>query len=516
MILGFIVLITGLSISAVSSYYSVAGLVAIFASATVPIIIMGGSLEIGKLVTAVWLHRYWKRSPWWLTTYLTMSVIVLMLITSMGIFGFLSKAHITQTASASQGVAQIERIDIELTQQANIISRLRAEILSIETNGNSQDNIVEQQIDREQARIDSAYNRIQPALDEQQTIIDQTNSNVAQRMLPLQTEVAAINSLLNNLQLALTDNNIELAQGIVGTPVDGNYGSNTARAVDKFRADKNIRRDTLVAQLSSIRNQPSSVIDNARLEIQRIRSVADQQVADSNALISRLRSQLGSVNVEQLTIQIEEQQTRITQATQVVNQLNDQKFDLESDYRKLEAEVGPIKYLAEFIYGDDAGKDLLEEAVRWVIIIIIFVFDPLAILLLIASQHTFKLYREDLADSKQEMDHESSNKHNKSVFTDCPDDSDTQVSRADDGLYATSAAECAARITGAAGIRRDMVLQQARKQELDDAEEDEDYKAAKRQWKESHPEETVKEHKDAYIKGDISTLPWKVDSTDNE
>jgi peptidoglycan hydrolase-like protein with peptidoglycan-binding domain len=516
MILGFIVLITGLTISAVSSYYSVAGLVAIFASATIPIIIMGGSLEIGKLVTAVWLHRYWNRSPWWLTTYLTMSVIVLMLITSMGIFGFLSKAHIAQTASASEGIAQIERIDVELTRQSNIISRSRAEILSIETNGNSQDNIVEQQIDREQARIDSAYNRIQPVLDEQQTIIDQADSNNTQRTLPLQTEVESINSLLNNLQLALTGNDIELAQGIVGTPVDGNYGSNTARAVDEFRTAKNARRDELVTQLNSIRNEPTSIVNNARLEIQRIRSVADQQVADSNTLISRLRSQLGSINVEQLTIQIEEQQTQITEATQVVNQLNDQKFDLESDYRKLEAEVGPIKYLAEFIYGDDASKDVLEEAVRWVIIIIIFVFDPLAILLLIASQHTFKLYREERADLKQEIDHESSNKHNKSVPADSASDSGTRVSRSDNGLHATSTAVCTARITGAAGARRDMVLQQARKQELDDDEEDEDQKAAKRQWKESNPEETVREYKDAYIKGDISTLPWKVDSTNNE
>src|SRR5210317_2439059 len=108
MALAILVLITALCISAVAIYYSVAGLVAIFAAAAVPIMIMGGALEIGKLVTAVWLHRYWKQATWWLKTYLTTAVIVLMFITSMGIFGFLSKAHIEQTATANEGVAQLE------------------------------------------------------------------------------------------------------------------------------------------------------------------------------------------------------------------------------------------------------------------------------------------------------------------------------------------------------------------------------------------------------------------------
>ena len=94
MIYGILTLFTALCISAIAIYYSVAGLVAIFAAAALPIIIMGTALEIGKLVTAVWLHRYWSKATWWLRTYLSTAVIVLMFITSMGIFGFLSKAHI--------------------------------------------------------------------------------------------------------------------------------------------------------------------------------------------------------------------------------------------------------------------------------------------------------------------------------------------------------------------------------------------------------------------------------------
>ena len=82
--------------------------------------------------------------------------------------------------------------------------------------------------------------------------------------------------------------------------------------------------------------------------------------------------------------------------------LSEQKITLESEYRKLEAEVGPIKYIAEFVYGEQADKNMLEEAVRWVIVIIIFVFDPLAVLLLIAAQYTFDFRRKELEDDNGE------------------------------------------------------------------------------------------------------------------
>ena len=97
MLFGLLTFFVALIISSVAIYYSVAGLVAIFAAAAVPIIIMGTALEVGKLVTAVWLHRYWSRANWWLKTYLSIAVVVLMLITSMGIFGVLSKAPVSYT-----------------------------------------------------------------------------------------------------------------------------------------------------------------------------------------------------------------------------------------------------------------------------------------------------------------------------------------------------------------------------------------------------------------------------------
>ena len=123
MALAILVLITALCISAVAIYYSVAGLVAIFAAAAVPIMIMGGILEIGKLVTAVWLHKYWRQATWWLKSYLSVAVIVLMFITSMGIFGFLSKAHIEQTSAGEESVAQVQQIVSEVDRLEAIIKR---------------------------------------------------------------------------------------------------------------------------------------------------------------------------------------------------------------------------------------------------------------------------------------------------------------------------------------------------------------------------------------------------------
>ena len=92
-----VTLLVAIAISAVAAWYSIVGLMAIFAAAAIPIAIMGGVLEVGKLLTASWLYQNWTKVPWLLKSYLTTAVVVLMFITSMGIFGFLSKAHLDQT-----------------------------------------------------------------------------------------------------------------------------------------------------------------------------------------------------------------------------------------------------------------------------------------------------------------------------------------------------------------------------------------------------------------------------------
>jgi len=485
MALGFLVLVTALVISAVAIYYSVAGLVAIFAAAAFPIMIMGGALEIAKLVTAVWLHKYWNQASWWLKYYLATAVVVLMFITSMGIFGFLSKAHIEQTSAAQEGVAQIVQIDGDLSRQQEIIERAEQRIVDAEASvGNGNDSI-QAQIEKEQQRIDTAYDRIQPAIDEQNDIITNVRSDDVTKLDPyntqleelaaelirlneqavayelridtLEVDVSAIEPIL--AQLTALEQSISLVQGqiagnerdavkaaqtTIGVKADGAAGPATKRAVTAWIATQkenaaalqsqiveirtaaqevvNVERTRLtslvtdiqgpqtkaikdrqlevLATIDTVRNTVSPRITAAREEIARIRTSADTQIAASNELIQKLRDSLTVGKDDQVEQIIEDQQAKIVKANNNIDTLTSEKYDLQAEYRKLEAEVGPVKYLAEFIYGETANQDILEEAVRWVILIIIFVFDPLAVLLLIASQKTFEMRRDE--NQKQE------------------------------------------------------------------------------------------------------------------
>lgn len=252
-------LFVAIAISAVAAWYSIAGLTAIFASAVIPIIIMGSVLEIGKLVTASWLYQNWKTTPTLLKAYLTSAVIVLMFITSMGIFGFLSKAHIEQTISTSNN-------DVLITQ-------------------------LESKIEREQKKIDDAT-----------TVIEQLDRSVQ-----------------------------------------------TLMEYDRIRGP-----DGAIAVRESQKNE--------RAELNRI-------INDSSELLSSIQSEKAKLYKEQIV---------------------------------LEAEVGPIKYIAEIIYGE-SDKELIEKSVRWTIFVIIFVFDPLAVLLLIAANQSLKEEREAKARKIQNV-----------------------------------------------------------------------------------------------------------------
>jgi hypothetical protein len=260
MFLSVLTLITALIISGVAVYYSVSGLAAIFSAAAVPIVIMGASLEIGKLVTALWLHKNWYTAPKLLRAYLMIATVVLMLITSMGIFGFLSRAHIEQTSGIQTVSTQIEQINLE--------------------------------INLETTRLD-ANRRIMAQLDD------------------------AVENLLRGVAIQSTQTRVNNAQ--------------TA--------------SNLATQATRLRNQQAP--ERNRLQ---------QEIEQSNSRIA---------------------------------DFNRQKLVLEQQIRFIETEVGPIKYIAQFVYGEQPNQDLLEKAVTWMIIIIIFVFDPLAVLLLIASQIGF-------------------------------------------------------------------------------------------------------------------------------
>ena len=407
MFLAILTLITALSISAVAIYYSVAGLVAIFAAAAIPIMIMGGTLEIGKLVTAVWLHRYWSKATWWLKTYLSIAVVTLMVITSMGIFGFLSKAHIEQTSASIESTEKIERLETDIKRQELIITKAERRIEDAENQGANKNDTIQDQIDREQDRIDTAYTRIQPLVAEQQKIIQQETERKDGKLEPYLAQISSIDNDLATLSDLLNrrdSESIRRLQSIVGTRVDGTYGTRTAKQVENYREGLIAKRESILATITKLEEKESPIIKSANAEIKRLRDIAEQEIADSNKVINKLRSEIGSITPDNNTALIEENLLKIKKANTEIDTLTEEKYKLEAEYRALEAEVGPIKYIAEFIYGEEADRDLLEEAVRWVIIILIVVFDPLAVLLLIASQYTFEFVRPNKKDQWREYE----------------------------------------------------------------------------------------------------------------
>lgn len=522
MLFGLLTLITALTISAVAIYYSVAGLVAIFAAAPIPIIIMGSVLEIGKLVTAVWLHKYWHHAVWWLKAYLSIAVLVLMLITSMGIFGFLSSAHIEQTATASENVAKIEQIDEQILNEEEIVKRAEASIAQLESSGSTQDEQIQQQIDREQARIDTAYSRVQPAIDEQNEIIIKEETRLGTDVNLYKDLITTIDKNLTSIEQNIASGNIEAVQALVGVEADGNLGPATERAIESFRSAQNSEKQRLTDLITTnSKNITSTVIDAARVEIQRQRSLAEAEVASSNELISRLRQQLGTVDVEEQSRLITEQRQTIQSTRVRLETLTQEKFELETSYRKLEAEVGPVKYLAEFIYGTTADSDLLEEAVRWVIVIIIFVFDPLAVLLLIASQYTFEINsrnKKETISNNEEEKNELPNPtdverpitvndsgpdsnfpafHSQRSFIKVPDEDDRA---GDNGRDITETLARVEPITKEEELRELEYLAK---------EQQEDFNNDKESWKHDHPDQTLKKYKTLFIQGKINNLPWE-------
>jgi len=506
MFFGILTLVTALAISAVAIWYSVAGLAAIFAAAVVPIIIMGTVLEVSKLVTAVWLHRYWHKATWWLKTYLTTAVVVLMFITSMGIFGFLSNAHVQQTAQGDSAVAEIERIDSEIARQEAVIARAEDKIETAQDQGVGGDANIQAQIDREQARIDRAYARAEPLIEEQREIIQRSEGRII-------NQIDAIDRDVERVDAAIANGDIAAAQSIIGTEADGIYGPNTRAAIDSYKTRQAEQRAVLEQRLSEVGNDPR--VQAARAEIERIRSGVETQVAQSNELINRLRAQLGKDTGADIDTVIDEQNERIVAANSQIDTLTEDKFELEAQYRQLEAEVGPIKYIAEFVYSEDADKDLLEEAVRWVIVIIIFVFDPLAVLLLIASQYTFRwngreLFEGGTAIAPSEPDSDPTPPAPPTVTEDPPEAANEEF-----GLTAEEAAEpyVEAEPQEPTAEKKDTELSEElnsdRQKIIRDQENDARYDQAKKLWKAEHPDLTIKAVKDRYLRGKIDSLPWQ-------
>ena len=315
MFIAILTLLSALSISGVAIFYSVIGLATIFPGAFVPVVIMGGVLEVGKLITASWLYRNWRFTPFMLKTYLTTAVIILSLITSMGIFGFLSKAHVEQNLASDTVTSRIEILEGKILAEEKYIERQNQVLLRIQNKDDSGVNRFNQDIAIEQKKIDDAYARIQV----------------------LDADVEAFTSRNK-----------------------GFGGTGRVKQGLELREKQGPEREALMLK-----------IEKASQKIDELRAKNDASLDGIEAQI-----QIAEKNIFDATGRIDEHLLAIE--------------PLKGQVMKLESEVGPIRYIAEFVYGEEADRNLLEEAVRWVIITIIFVFDPLAVLLLIASQYTFR------------------------------------------------------------------------------------------------------------------------------
>ena len=362
--INYLAFIAAIAIATVAAYYSIIGLTTIFAAAVMPIAIMGGVLEAGKLITASWLYNNRTRIPFLLKSYLIFAVIVLMFITSMGIFGFLSKAHIEQTAESEENIALIQQLDKKLLRLNTTITNAESSIDKIENKDNTRNDEVNEQIATEEERIEKVRDQYQSLVDEQNEIIKNSGSQ------------------LKLLEEFIKDQNIKALQSLVGTKVDGNYGPGTSAKVNEFREKEQSRAD--------------EIIKDARDRVQELRQKELNEISKSNDVINRLRQSINTDGVDENDIaRIKNLQNSIISSEEEIIKLNSEKFNLEAEERKLEAEVGPVKYIAELVYSGEADRAILEDAVRWVIIIIIFVFDPLAVLLLIAANMGWEHARED-------------------------------------------------------------------------------------------------------------------------
>ena len=368
MFLSLITLAVALSLSVIAAYYSIAGLAAIFAAAVIPIMIMGSILELAKVVVTIWLHEYWTRARWLMKLYLVSAVIMLMVITSMGIFGFLSKAHSDQSLVSGDSQAKVSIFD----------EKIRTAKDNVDAN--------------------------RKALKQMDEAVDQ----------------------------------------VMG------------RSADEKGADKAV----------SIRR--SQAKERARL--------------------------LSEIDTEQKTIA----------------KLNEEAAPLRAEFRKIEAEVGPIKYIAALIYGDNPDTNVLEKAVRWVIILLVCVFDPLAIMMLLASTESLKWVRESRASRKPEPDPPAYE----------PDDGPLTYDQVEQlkEIIATQEPPRGELVSKQElfPVNPEPAQETAPVPEMPDHDDDveveqessDEIKAAMTRWKEQNPDDTLKNQRHRLQRGEIDQLPW--------
>ena len=368
--LNYLALATSIGIASIAAYFSVLGLATIFAGAFMGIVIMAGALEFGKIVSAAYLHLFWDRLNYF-KYYLVFSVVVLMFITSLGIFGYLSKAHSDQTGDTAQAQSVVARINNEIQREENKITTYEDRITSL--GGSKID--VSASIGQQEEIRDGAWDRVQGDIDYAKGQIESLRGQ-------LTTLDTAVNELRNKgVEVITTD--------------DGGLFTGSEQETIDYVAQAN----TLFEQQNGQREQIREDIAEQQGNIDKYRTQAQDTINGANAEIKTLQ-QSSTGDVDAMIIKTEEFNLLIDESYDTIDVLKLEKFDSEQIILTLEREVGPIKYIAEIIYGQEDSVKYLDNAVRWVIFMLIFVFDPLAVLLLVSSLAMITRAKEVIEEKK--------------------------------------------------------------------------------------------------------------------
>ena len=353
--LNYLALLTSMSIAGIAAYFSVIGLATIFAGAFLGVVIMAGALEFGKIVTAAYLHLYWDRLNY-MKYYLTLSVVILMLITSLGIFGYLAKASSDTSYQTAVAQSEIQKIDDQIGRTENSISLLEERMNSLGTSKID----VSESIQQQEVIRDGAWDRVQGDIDYAQGQIDS-----------LRNQLTSLDNAVNELR----NKGVE----VITTDEGGLFQGDEKETIDYVQ-----QANTLFEQQKEQREQIRTDIKAQQDNIDRYRSQAQETINSANAEIKRLQ-EASTGDADEIIAKTTEYQLQIDDLYDKISVYKEERFPFEQEILNFEREVGPIKYVAEVIYGQETARDYLDNAIRWVIFAIIFVFDPLAILLLITS-----------------------------------------------------------------------------------------------------------------------------------
>jgi hypothetical protein len=342
-------LCSALAISIVGAYFSIIGLSTIFVGSNLSVVIMGSFLEIGKVVTVLWLHKNWKKSGIMLKTYFIFAIVVLMGITSLGIFGFLSKSHLEHQAKANTDIMLIETADKKIEKENAFILQYEKQIKNLESSMESGSKVSTVELDREESRLKS--------------LREEFNENISLDLKRIEQSKDRLKVLDNELN-TLKDS-------------AGGLFSNKKKKIEELINSQKEEREKVRSNIAMY----NSYIESFREDFEEKSNSINKNIDSLRGLNS---SQKGETfkNIQSLN-------DRIKQSMESIEEAQIEKAQRGKNIREMEAEIGPLKYVAEAVKDFGGNEISTDTAVRMLIMIIMVVFDPLALLLVVAAQITF-------------------------------------------------------------------------------------------------------------------------------